>query len=83
MLDEIAAASGDGEHSLQPGDDEATRTDASLSHSESLALPETSATRQVLRPVAPLGPSGPWIAWITGARGPMPTMPMANKQMRW
>ena len=59
MLDEIAAASGDGEHSLQPGDDEATRTDASLSHSKSPALPETSATRQVLRPVTPPGPSGP------------------------
>ena len=45
MLDKIAAASGDGEHSLQLGDDEAIRTDASLLHSKSLALPETSATR--------------------------------------
>ena len=83
MLEEMAAASGDGEHSLQPGGDEVTSTGASLSYSEPPALPEAPATRQVLRPAAPLGPSGPWIAWITGARGPMPTMPMANKQMRW
>ena len=58
MLKEIAAASSNSKHSLQPGSNKVTSTSASLLYSEPLALPEAPATRYVLRLAAPLGSSG-------------------------